>query len=129
MSVEKRKTGFFLLIRPFGGKLIGVKTAARTKSRAKEIEMAILMACRSADYRGLDYECREACVRMFRNQGWEIPGDLRPEELVRDELTLWRATEIFLSRFSLIISVYSGSVLSSTITIYPDCSRKIVTEQ
>ncbi len=97
MSVEKRKTGFFLLIRPFGDRLIGVKTTARTKSRAKEIEMAILTACRSSDYRGLDPESREVCVRMFHNQGWEISGDLRPEEPVRDELTLWRATEIFLN--------------------------------
>jgi hypothetical protein len=93
MSVEKRKTGLFLLIRPFGDRLIGVKTAARTKSRAKEIEMAVLTACRSGDYRGLDPESREVCVRMFRNQGWEIPADLRPEEPVKDDLTLWRATD------------------------------------
>jgi len=97
MSVEKRKTGFFLLIRPFRDRLIGVKTTARTKSRAKEIEVAILTACRSSDYRGLDPESREVCVRMFQNQGWEIPGDLRPDEPVKDELTLWRATDIFLN--------------------------------
>jgi len=97
MSVTKRKSGFFLLIRPFGDKLIGVKTTAKTKSRAKQIEMAILMACRSSDYRGLDPECREACVRMFQNQGWQIPPDLRPEEPVTEELTLWRAMEIFLN--------------------------------
>lgn len=97
MSVKKRKTGFFILIRPFGDKLIGVKTSARTKSRAKEIELAILMACRSGDYRGLDYECREACVRMFQNQGWEIPTDLRLDESPPKEITLWRAAEIFLN--------------------------------
>ncbi len=97
MSVEKRKTGFFILIRLFGGRLVGVKTNARTKSRAKEIEMAILTACRSSDYRGLDPESREVCVRIFRNQGWQVPSDLCQEELVRDELTLWRATEIFLN--------------------------------
>jgi integrase len=97
MSVEKRKTGFFILIRPFGGRLLGVKTTARTKSRAKEIEMAILTACRSGDYRGLDPDSREVCVRIFRNQGWEIPGDLRQEESPQKEVTLWRAVEIFLN--------------------------------
>jgi len=97
MSVEKRTTGFFILIRPFGERLIGVKTSARKKSRAREIEMAILAACRSSDYRGLDPESREVCVRMFQNQGWEIPKDLRPEESPQKELTLWRAVEIFLN--------------------------------
>ncbi|MBM3302196.1 MAG: tyrosine-type recombinase/integrase, partial [Deltaproteobacteria bacterium] len=97
MSVEKRKTGFFLLTRPFGDRLIGVKTTARTKSRAKEIEMAILTACRSGDYRGLDPESREVCVRIFQNQGWEIPGDLRAQEPPQKEVTLWRAVEIFLN--------------------------------
>ena len=97
MSVEKRKTGFFILIRPFGDRLIGVKTAARTKSRAKEMEMAILTACRSGDYRGLDPESREICVRMFRNQRWQVPADLCQKELVKEELTLWRAMDIFLN--------------------------------
>ncbi len=97
MSVEKRKSGFFLLIRPFGGKLIGVKTNAGTKSRAKEIEMAIRTACRCGDYRGLDPESREVCVRMFQNQGWEIPSALHRDDPVRDTLTLWRAVEIFVN--------------------------------
>ena len=97
MSVEKRKTGFFIGLRPFGKKLVAVKTNARTKARAKEIDMAVRTACRAGDYRGLDPECREVCVRMFQNQGWEIPPDLRDRESVQDELTLWRATEIFLN--------------------------------
>ncbi len=97
MSVERRKTGFFILIRPFSSKLIGVKTNARTKARAKEIDMAVRTACRANDYRGLDPECREVCVRMFENQGLEIPPDLRDRDPVKDELTLWRAAEIFLN--------------------------------
>ena len=97
MSVEKRKTGLFLLLRPFGDRLIGVKTTAKTKSRAKEIEITILTACRSGDYRGLDPESREVCVRMFRNQGWEIPPDLRGADVVRDELTTWNGIDKFLN--------------------------------
>ncbi|MDQ7785477.1 MAG: site-specific integrase [Desulfomonilaceae bacterium] len=97
MSVEKRKTGFFIGLRPFGKKLVAVKTNARTKARAKEIDVAVRTACRAGDYRGLDPECREVCVRMFQNQGWEIPPDLRDKEPVQDELTLWRATGIFLN--------------------------------
>lgn len=97
MSVEKRKTGFFIALRPFGKKLVAVKTYAKTKGKAKAIDMAIRTACRAGDYRGLDPECREVCVRMFQNQGWEIPPDLRSEESPQNEVTLWRAVEIFLN--------------------------------
>jgi integrase len=34
---------------------------------------------------------------MFRNQGWELPQDLAPQESVQQELTLWRGIEIFLN--------------------------------
>ncbi len=102
MSVSKRKNGFYIMMRPFGGTLVGVKTSARTKSRAKEIETMVLMACKSADYRALDPESREICVRMFQNQGWAIPDDLRQEEGPSKEMTLWRAVEIFLNYPSVI---------------------------
>lgn len=93
--VTKRGKAFFLRIRPFGQKEIGVKTPARSKTEAKQMEMAILIACRSGDYRSLDPSTREICVRLFRNQGWELPTGLMAHEPVREELTLWKGVELF----------------------------------
>ncbi len=94
--VTKRGKSYFLRIRPFGGKEIGVKTSAKNKTEARQIEMAIMTACRSGDYRALDPVCREICLRMFRNQSREMPPDLCVSEAVQDELTLRRAVERFI---------------------------------
>jgi integrase len=96
MAIAKRGKTFHIRFRPFRDEVIGLKTAARSKTEAKHLEMAILTACRSGDYRALDPLSREVCVRMFRNQGWEIPPDLGPEEQVKEELTLKKSMELFL---------------------------------
>jgi len=95
--VAKRGKTYSLRIRPFGEKEIGVKTKALTKMEAKRIEMAVMTACRSGDYRALDAEQREVCVRMFQNQGWALPSDLRSPDAVVEELTLWKAIKLFLT--------------------------------
>jgi integrase len=96
MAIRKRGSVFHLRIRPFGAE-IGVKTTASTKQEARRIEMAIMTACTSGDYRALDPVSRAACVQMFRNKGWAIPPDLAPQHQVTEELTLWKATELFLT--------------------------------
>ncbi len=95
MAITKRGKSYHIRFRPFGREVIGLKTAARSKTEAKQIEMGLLTACRSGDYRGLDPAAREICVRMFRNQEWELPPDLEQIRPVA-ELTLWKAAEIFL---------------------------------
>jgi integrase len=95
MAVKKRGKKWHFKIRIFG-KEVGVVTQARLKSEAERIEMAILTACRSGDYSGLDPVSREVCVRMFQNQGWKLPPDLSTEEKVAEELTLWKAMELCL---------------------------------
>jgi integrase len=95
VAIRKRGSVYHLRIRPFGEE-IGVTTPASTKQEARRIEMAIMTACRSSDYRTLDPVCRAACVQIFRNKGWAIPSDLAPEVPVMDELTLWKAAELFL---------------------------------
>jgi integrase len=95
MSVVKRGAGYSLAIRPFG-KLVYVKTSARSKAEARQVEAAILMAIRANDYRMLDMVSREACMRLFQNQGLEIPSTLSGEEPVQQELTLMEAAKIFL---------------------------------
>jgi integrase len=95
MAITKRGRSYHIRFRPFGREVIGLKIAARSKTEAKQIEMALLTACRSGDYRGLDPVSREGCVRMFRNQGWELPPELEQIKPVA-ELTLWKAAEMFL---------------------------------
>lgn len=96
MSSLKRGKFYYLRIRPFG-ELINVRTSATSKSEARQLEMAVLTACRAGDYRALIPAAREVCARMFRNQSWELPPDLAPQESVREELTLWKGIEIFLN--------------------------------
>lgn len=95
MAVKKRGKIWHFKIRIFG-KEVGVSTQAKLKSEAERTEMAILTACRSGDYRALDPVSREVCIRMFRNQGWKLPPDLGTEELVSEELTLWKGIQLFL---------------------------------
>lgn len=95
MAIRKRGSVYHLRIRPFGEE-IGVATAASTKQEARRIEMAIMTACRSGDYRALDPVSRAACIQMFRNKEWAIPSELIPEESGKEELTLWKAAELFL---------------------------------
>ncbi len=96
MAVKKRGKKWHFKIRLFG-KEVGVSTPARLKSDAERIEMAILTACRSGDYRGLDAVSREVCVRIFHNQGWSLPPDLGLEEPVKEDLTLWKGVELCLT--------------------------------
>jgi integrase len=96
MAVIKRGKTYTLAIRPFGPKAVWVKTMAKSKAQAKQIEVELLKACRTNDYSCLDRSTREVCVRMFQNQGWVIPEDLKSESPVTTELTLWKGIEIFL---------------------------------
>lgn len=99
MSVVKRGKKFYSLrIRPFG-ELVNVRTSAITRAEARSIEMAVLTACRSGDYRGLEPAGREVCIKVFKSEGRPIPMDLSPEEAtlaINSDLTLWQAVEVFL---------------------------------
>lgn len=96
MAVKKRGKKWHFKIRVFG-KEVGVATDARLKSEAEEIEKDVKRACRSGDYGSLDANSREVCIRMFKNQRWEIPSGLVLEEGVRKELTLWKSIELCLT--------------------------------
>ncbi|MFH1117273.1 MAG: site-specific integrase [Pseudomonadota bacterium] len=97
MSVIKRGKVYHIRFRPFDGTLITVRTPAESKTRAMQIERAILTACHARDYRALNPEERAVCISMFENRRWEIPSDLGDSKPVKEELTLWRAVEIFLN--------------------------------
>jgi len=95
MAVNKRAKKWHIKFRVFG-KQVGVATKAKHKAEAQRVEKMVLTACNSGDYSSLDTDSREVCVRMFQNQGWEVPQDLLSERPVRKELTLWEGIEICL---------------------------------
>jgi integrase len=98
MAIVKRNGYWFIYFRPFRDKKIGIKLLNVTsKVQASQVETLILMACRSGDYSGLDSLSREACIRMFTNQKWELPPDLCESCKPQKELTLWDASRIFLT--------------------------------
>jgi len=96
----KRNGAFFIYCYPFrGGPKVGLKLPTVTlKSEAQQIEALIVRACRTGDYSGLDSVAREGCIRMFTNQGWELPPDLggAVPGMPAEELTLKRASQLFL---------------------------------
>ena len=96
MAVKKRGKKWHFKIRVFG-KEVGVSTNAKLKQDAERIEMSLLTACRSGDYRSLDAVSREVCIRMFENQDWKFPSGLKVDQEPKDELTLWRSIELCLT--------------------------------
>jgi integrase len=93
MAVTKRKKGYYIYFRPFKHGLVGVATDAKSKTEARQIEMALLKACRTGDYESLDPTTREVCVRMFQNQSWAIPDQLEITIPTSGELTLWKGIQ------------------------------------
>lgn len=92
--VLKRGESYHLKIKPFGHP-IWVRTLARTKQEAREIERAVLTALRTDDYRSLWPESREVVLRIYENQGWRVPDELVRRAQPNDELTLRDATKLF----------------------------------
>ena len=98
MAVMNRGGNWYIYFRPFKDKKIGVKLDVESKAEAKGIEAMLTRACRTGNYSALDGGAQQTCVRMFVNQRWELPSELggTVTETPREELTLWRACEIFL---------------------------------
>jgi integrase len=99
VSVVKKNGSYTAFLKPFPGeKRIGLKLDTTSKSEAQQIEAMILRACRTDNYDILDNASREACVRMFRNQGWQFPSTVEFEESTpKKGMTLWGALSLFLN--------------------------------
>ena len=95
--VVKRNGHYYCYFSPFKTKKVGLKLDVECKAEAKQVETMLLRACRRNDYSGLDSVSREALCRLFVNQNWELPHELSGiKEGPREELTLWKACEMFL---------------------------------
>lgn len=94
--VKRRGKTLYIYFKPFGQK-IGVRVEADSIREAEQIEGAVLRACRTGHYAGLDPISRAVCIRMFQNKAWEMPPELSGFVAPKPEtsLTLWKACELF----------------------------------
>jgi integrase len=89
----------YLFFRPYKNKQVGLKLNVATRREAKELEAVLTRACRTGNYAGLDPAAQDLCVRMYLNQGWELPPELgggRIQKAPQRVLTLWEAFKLFL---------------------------------
>jgi integrase len=95
MSIEKCEGGYRIRFRPYD-KLVNVVVNTKDKWEAKRVEKDIMLACRTGDFGELRGITKEALLRMYRHQQWELPEELlcREEGGHQERLTLWRAIEI-----------------------------------
>jgi len=95
-----KKGAWYIYFRPFKTEKIGLRVDVKTKSDAEQIEGVLLRACRTWHFSGLDEVVREAAIRLFQNQGWELPEVLntQPQQLEspKKALTLWQAAQLFI---------------------------------
>lgn len=78
MAVKRRGNSWYAYFEPFRDRRqIGLKLDVQTKTEARQVEGMIIRACRTGSYESLDPTARESCIRMFHNQGWEVPLELQ----------------------------------------------------
>ena len=79
MALVKKCTTYHLVIR-IDGRQVWVASGTESKTRAREIERQIVVACRSRDFRSLDADARCVTIALFENQGWPM-ADGRAESV------------------------------------------------
>jgi len=98
MSIEKCEGGYRIRFRPYD-KLVNVVVNTKDKWEAKRVEKDIMLACRTSDFGELRGITKEAVLRMYRHQQWELPDELQDKPVKpTGEITLWAGAEIFLNR-------------------------------
>ena len=70
-----------------------------SKRQAMSIEAELLAACQRSDYTGLTGPAKQACLKMFLNQKWELPPELAPKELKPPPtlVTLWDGVQLYVN--------------------------------
>lgn len=97
MSVSLRGKTWTIAFRPFGDLVsLGLK-GVHGKRQAMAIETELLDALQRSDYSGLTGAAKQACVRLFVSQGWEMPPGLTPSEKQAPPtlLSLWNGVELY----------------------------------
>lgn len=97
MSVDLRKKTWTIIFRPFGPQIMLALRGCDSKRQAKAIEAELLYALRGQDYSGLTPVARQACIKLFLNQKWEMPKVLQPKNnsIPKKIFTFWDAVELY----------------------------------
>lgn len=95
MAVSKRGDKFRIFFKPFDER-IALTIPAKSEAEARAMESLILRACKRGTYAALDDETRELVVKMFDNQGWELPDELCAPVQPDAVLTFWEACGLFM---------------------------------
>lgn len=97
MSVSLRGKTWTIAFRPFGNLVMVSLKGCEGKRQAMAIESELLDALRRKDYAGLTDSARQACIRLFLNQNWEMPDELQPRQISPPNkvITFWNAVELY----------------------------------
>jgi len=117
MSVKKIENTWYIRSR-ISGTQVFMSTRALTKTEARNIEMAVLTAFRSTDFRALDAKSRDLALRICRSQKREIPPNLSLNHCNDDTLTLWNALDLFLN--------YPDIKISRELDRYVSCGVRLI---
>ena len=99
MSVKLRGKTWNIIFRPFGQQIMLAIKDCQNKRQAVFIKDELTYALRTKDYGRLTGSAREACIRLFHNQKWEVPPELAPTPLQNPskEFTLWDAVQLYVN--------------------------------
>ena len=99
MSVKKQGKTWYVFFRPFGEIIKLSLKDCENKRQALAIESELIEALRKSDYSQLSINGRQACVKLFVNQNWEMPEALKPSQAQRPPkvITFWKAVELYVN--------------------------------
>ena len=99
MSVKKQGKTWYVFFRPFGDIIKLSLKDCENKRQALAIEAELIEALRKSDYSQLSINGRQACVKLFVNQTWEMPEALKPSQANRPPkvITFWKAVELYVN--------------------------------
>lgn len=99
MSIKKQGKAWYVFFRPFRD-LIKLKlNDCENRRQGLTIEAELTEALRRQDYSQLSANARQACVKLFLNQNWEIPEALQPSRAKQPPqiLTFWDAVGLYVN--------------------------------
>ena len=97
MAVKLNGKVWYAIFRPFGTQIKLALKDCESKRQAIALEAEILEALQRADYSNLTGVARQAMVKLFVNQQWETPQELKPAQAKEPpkELTLWNGIKLY----------------------------------
>ena len=88
MSVKLHQGVYYVRFRPFGKQIKLALQSCDSRRQAIVIEAELTQALRSGNYSNLGSIARNACIKLFLNQGWEFTAELKPTQRVKPEAVL-----------------------------------------